>query len=83
MRKLLKHWFFTRVIKNYPKQFMSGGTNVVQDTSYLKPHLTFLSQSDMSATGRESNGNVSISKLMRGVLYSVVTVRKLFMIVIT
>ena len=81
MRKLLKHWFFTRVIKNYPKQFMSGGTNVVQDTSYLRPHLSFLPQSDMSATGRESN--VSISELMMGILYSVVTVRKLFMIVIT
>ena len=81
MRKLLKHWFFTRVIKNYPKQFMSGGTNVVQDTSYLRPHLSFLPQSDMSATGRESN--VSISKLMMGILYSVVTVRKLFMIAIT
>ena len=81
MRKLLKHWFFTRVIKNYPKQFMSGGTNVVQDTSYLRPHLSFLPQSDMSATGRESN--VSISNLMMGILYSVVTVRKLFMIVIT
>ena len=53
MRKLLKHWFFSRVIKNYPKQFMSGGTNVVQDTSYLKPHLSFLSQSDMFATRRE------------------------------
>ena len=81
MRKLLKHWFFTRVIKNYPKQFMSGGTNVVQDTSYLRPHLSFLPQSDMSATGRESN--VSISNLMMGILYSVVTVRKLFMIAIT
>ena len=81
MRKLLKHWFFTRVIKNYPKQFMSGGTNVVQDTSYLRPHLSFLPQSDMSATGRESN--VSISELMMGILYSVVTVRKLFMIAIT
>ena len=78
MRKLLKHWFFTRVIKNYPKQFMSGGTNVVQDTSYLKPHLTFLSQSDMSATRRESN----VSKIMVGVLYSGVTVRKLSMIVV-
>ena len=81
MRKLLKHWFFTRVIKNYPKQFMSGGTNVVQDTSYLRPHLSFLPQSDMSATGREPN--VSISNLMMGILYSVVTVRKLFMIAIT
>ena len=81
MRKLLKHWFFTRVVKNYPKQFMSGGTNVVQDTSYLRPHLSFLPQSDMSATGRESN--VSISNLMMGILYSVVTVRKLFMIAIT
>ena len=81
MRKPLKHWFSTRVIKNYPKQFMSGGTNVVQDTSYLRPHLSFLPQSDMSATGRESN--VSISELMMGILYSVVTVRKLFMIAIT
>ena len=60
---------------------MSGGTNVVQDTSYLRPHLSFLPQSDMSATGRESN--VSISELMMGILYSVVTVRKLFMIAIT
>ena len=51
MRKPLKHWFSTRVIKNYPKQFMSGGTNVVQDTSYLKPHLSFLSESDMPPPG--------------------------------
>ena len=48
---------------------MSGGTNVVQDTSYLKPHLSFLSQSDMSATKRESNVS-SISQLMTAVLYS-------------
>ena len=79
MRKLLKHWFFTRVIKNYPKQFMSGGTNVVQDTSYL----TSASCLSLTCLHPGETPMFKVSQLMIVILYSVLTVIKLFMIVIT